>query len=142
LLTGSSVLFNGIRVGEVVRLELNPVDPRQVHVTIGVDRNTPIRMDTTVAIDFQGLTGSPVIALAGGKSNQPVTSRGEPPLLLADAAASQSMSQAARETLRRLDGILAENAQPLRSMIGNLDTFSGAPATPIGLTGSSQASSA
>ena len=28
--------------------------------------------------------------------------------------------------LRRLDGVLAENAQPLRSMIGNLDTFSGA----------------
>ena len=40
--------------------------------------------------------------------------------------ASQSMSQAARETLRRFDGILAENAEPLRSMIGNLDTFSGA----------------
>jgi phospholipid/cholesterol/gamma-HCH transport system substrate-binding protein len=36
------------------------------------------------------------------------------------------MSQAARETLRRLDGILAENAQPLRSVLGNLDTFSGA----------------
>ena len=35
------------------------------------------------------------------------------------------MSQAARETLRRLDGIRPDNAQPLRSMIGNLDTFSG-----------------
>ena len=126
LLRGSAVLFNGIRVGEVTHLELNPADPRRVHATIALDRNTPIRVDTTASIEFQGLTGSPVIALAGGKSNQPLTSsRGETALLVADAAASQSMSQAARETLRRLDGILAENAQPLRSMIGNLDTFSG-----------------
>jgi phospholipid/cholesterol/gamma-HCH transport system substrate-binding protein len=33
------------------------------------------------------------------------------------------MSQAARDVLRRVDGVLAENAQPLHAMIGNLDTF-------------------
>jgi phospholipid/cholesterol/gamma-HCH transport system substrate-binding protein len=127
LLRGSAVLFNGIRVGEVTRLDLNPADPRHVQATIAIDRSTPIRLDTRVTIDFQGLTGSPVIALAGGSSNQPlVSSNGEAPLLVADATAGQSMSQAARETLRRLDGILAENAQPLRSVLGNLDTFSGA----------------
>jgi phospholipid/cholesterol/gamma-HCH transport system substrate-binding protein len=127
LLRGSGVLFNGIRVGEVTRLELNAADPRRVHATIAIARNTPVRTDTAVSIEFQGLTGSPVIALAGGKSGQPIASgKGEPPLLLADAAASQSMSQAARDVLRRLDGVLAENAQPLRSTIANLDTFSGA----------------
>ena len=36
------------------------------------------------------------------------------------------MSQAARDALRRIDALVAENAQPLRSMIANLDTFSGA----------------
>lgn len=127
LLRGSAVLFNGIRVGEVTRLDLNPADPRRVHASIAIDRSTPVRLDTTATIDFQGLTGSPVIALAGGSSNQPLlSSNGEAPLLVADAKAGQSMSQAARETLRRLDGILAENAQPLRSVLGNLDTFSGA----------------
>jgi len=124
---GSAVLFNGIRVGEVTRLELNPADPRQVHATIAVGRDTPVRADTAVSIDFQGLTGSPVVALAGGKSDHRLLSaKGEPPLLVADAAAGQSMAQAAREVLRRLDGVLAENAQPLRNMIGNFETFSGA----------------
>ena len=70
LLKGSAVLFNGIRVGEVTRLDLNPTDPRQVQVIIAVDRNAPVRVDTTVSIDFQGLTGSPVVSLAGGKSEQ------------------------------------------------------------------------
>jgi ABC-type transporter Mla subunit MlaD len=78
LLRGSAVLFNGILVGEVTRLDLNPAVPQQVHVTIAVDRNTPIRIDTTVAVDFQGLTGSPVLALVGGQSQQALaSSKGE-----------------------------------------------------------------
>jgi phospholipid/cholesterol/gamma-HCH transport system substrate-binding protein len=34
--------------------------------------------------------------------------------------------EAARDVLRRMDQVLAENAQPLRSTIANFDTFSGA----------------
>jgi phospholipid/cholesterol/gamma-HCH transport system substrate-binding protein len=123
LLRGSAVLFNGIRVGEVAGLELNPESPRQVLVTIAVDRPTPIRADTAVGIDFQGLTGSPVVALVGGSSSQPLASKARYPLLVAGPAAGQGMSQAARDVLRRIDGVLAENAQPLRTMIANLDTF-------------------
>jgi phospholipid/cholesterol/gamma-HCH transport system substrate-binding protein len=124
---GSAVLFNGIRVGEVTRLDLDAAAPRQVHVSIAVTRDTPVRADTAVFIDFQGLTGSPVVALAGGKSDQPLASfKGAPPMLLADATAGQSMSQAARDVLRRLDGVLTQNAEPIHSMIGNLEIFSGA----------------
>jgi phospholipid/cholesterol/gamma-HCH transport system substrate-binding protein len=127
LLRGSAVLFNGIRVGEITKLDLNGADPRQVQATIAVDRRTPIRIDTVVSIDFQGLTGSPVISLIGGTSERPlVAENGQMPILIADAASSQSMSQAARDVLRRFDELLAENAQPLRSMIGNLDTFASA----------------
>jgi len=127
LLRGSAVTFNGIRVGEVTSLELDASRPRQVQAKISIDRSTPVRADTAVTIDFQGLTGSPVIALTGGVSPSPLTAaKGEVPLLVADPAAGQSMSQAARDALRRLDTVVAENAQPLRSMIANLDTFSGA----------------
>jgi phospholipid/cholesterol/gamma-HCH transport system substrate-binding protein len=127
LLKGSAVLFNGIRVGEVTRLELDAAKPRQVLATIAVDRATPVRTDTFVTIDFQGLTGSPVIALVGGTSKQPLaTTKSGLPLLVADAEAGRSMSLAARDVLKRLDGILTENAKPLHAMITNLDTFAGA----------------
>jgi phospholipid/cholesterol/gamma-HCH transport system substrate-binding protein len=127
LLRGSAVLFNGIRVGEVTSLVLSPDNPRQVQATIAIERGAPVRADTVVSIDFQGLMGSPVIALTGGVSASPLAvARGEVPLLVADPAAGQSMSQAARDALRRFDMVVAENAQPLRSMIANLDTFSGA----------------
>jgi phospholipid/cholesterol/gamma-HCH transport system substrate-binding protein len=123
---GSAVLFNGVRVGEVTSLKLDPGSPRRVEAVIAVNRDTPVGADTTVSIDFQGLTGSPVVALAGGTSKERLVSDGEPPLLSAGAAGQQSMTQAARDVMARLDGILADNAKPLHSMIGNLETFSGA----------------
>ncbi len=127
LLQGSAVLFNGIRVGEVTALGLDPSKPRQVRATIAVDRDTPVRKDTEVSIDFQGLTGSPVVTLTGGSSPEVlISAKGEAPILTARMDAGQTMSQSARNVLHRLDGILAENAQPLRSLLANIDTFAGA----------------
>ena len=57
LLPGSAVLFNGIRVGEVTELRLSPAQPKQVVAIVGIDPSTPVRVDTSVSMDFQGLTG-------------------------------------------------------------------------------------
>src|SRR5947208_4065849 len=66
LLVGAGVLFNGIRVGEVTALGLAPDSPRRVNATISVSATTPVRSDTKVSLEFQGLTGVPVVALEGG----------------------------------------------------------------------------
>jgi phospholipid/cholesterol/gamma-HCH transport system substrate-binding protein len=128
LLSGSAVLFNGLRVGEVTELRLNLEDPRQVIVLIAVEPSTPMRADTLVDIEFQGLSGAPVIALKGGSPTAPVlkSAQGDLPTLVAPASAGQSMTQAAREALRRFDTIMAENAAPLHGMVMNLNTFSDA----------------
>src|SRR6218665_4074009 len=53
LLTGAAVLFNGIRVGEVTSLRLDPKRPQAVAATIAVAIDTPVRKDTKVGLDFQ-----------------------------------------------------------------------------------------
>ncbi len=121
LLVGAAVLFNGIRVGEVTDLGLVPDHPRRVNATIAVTSTTPVRADTKVGLEFQGLTGVPVIALEGGQ--QPGAS-GSVPTLIAEAGAGQSMTQAARDALRRVDAVLADNAEPLKTTIANLQVFS------------------
>lgn len=120
LLVGAAVLFNGIRVGEVTKLGLVENSPRRIHATIAVASRTPIHSDTTAGLDFQGLTGVPVIALEGGKEVGPssVTQT-----LVADPSAGKSMTQAARNALERVDSVLAENAEPLKSTIANLKIF-------------------
>jgi phospholipid/cholesterol/gamma-HCH transport system substrate-binding protein len=121
LLVGAAVLFNGIRVGEVTELGLAPDNARRVNATISVLATTPIRADTKVGLEFQGLTGVPVIALEGGVL--PAGS-GQVATLIAAPGAGQSMTQAARDALRRVDTILAENSEPLKDTIANLKTFS------------------
>ncbi|WP_026606908.1 ABC-type transport auxiliary lipoprotein family protein [Methylocapsa acidiphila] len=125
---GAGVSFNGIRVGEVTDLHLRADNPSQVIVTIAVALGTPIRADTEARIEVQGLMGSPSIALSGGSPNLPpmTAAPGAPPLLVAAPNAGQDLAQAARETLARIDKILAENSDPLHETIANLDTFSGA----------------
>ena len=120
LLVGAAVLFNGIRVGEVTSLDLVADRPHDVHATIGVAERTPIRADTRVSLDFQGLTGVPVVALEGGEDASAPPVQG---VLMAEKGAGQSMTQAARDALRKVDSVLSENAAPLHAAIGNLSTF-------------------
>jgi phospholipid/cholesterol/gamma-HCH transport system substrate-binding protein len=120
LLVGAAVLFNGIRVGEVTDLGLAPDNPRRVNATISVATTTPVRSDTRVGLEFQGLTGVPVIALEGGML---LSNSGEVPTLIADPGVGQSMTQAAKDALRRVDAVLTENSEPLKKTIANLQTF-------------------
>ena len=134
LRSGSSVLFNGIRVGEVTEVRLNSADPREVTVLIAVERSTPIRADTRVEIFTQGLMGSPTVALIGGAPTAPPLASAErvPPLLIAEPNAGQDVMQAARDLIRRLDKLVAENSEALRNTITNLSTFSDALARNSG----------
>jgi phospholipid/cholesterol/gamma-HCH transport system substrate-binding protein len=121
LLIGAGVLFNGIHVGEVTDLALAPDSPRRVNATISVASTTPIRADTKVGLEFQGLTGVPVIALEGGML---LGNSGEVPTLIAEPGAGRSMTQAARDALLRVDTVLSENSGPLKDTIANLKIFS------------------
>ena len=54
LRNGGSVNFNGIRIGEVISVKLD--NPRRVVALAMVENNAPIRKDTLVGLEFQGLT--------------------------------------------------------------------------------------
>jgi phospholipid/cholesterol/gamma-HCH transport system substrate-binding protein len=62
-----------------------------------------------------------VIALEGGVM---VGSSGEVRTLVAEPGAGQGMTQAARDALRRVDSVLAENAGSLKDTIANFKVFS------------------
>jgi phospholipid/cholesterol/gamma-HCH transport system substrate-binding protein len=134
LLKGASVLFNGIRVGEVTNLQLDTNNPNVITATIAIDADTPVRADTKVGLDFQGLTGVPVVTLQGGSAplNAITKASGEPFVLTADPSAGQSMTNAARDTLRRLDTILADNSEAIHGTMANLSTFTDALARNSG----------
>src|SRR6202035_2680400 len=52
---GGNVNFDGVQIGEIISLKLD--NPRKVVAFTLVDNSAPIRKDTVVGLEFQGLTG-------------------------------------------------------------------------------------
>lgn len=72
LTVGSSVLYNGIRVGEVVELSIDPADPRRTLGRIRIARITPVSEDTVAQLGVAGfLTGAAHVRLSGGSPESP-----------------------------------------------------------------------
>jgi len=74
------------------------------------------------------LMGAPTIALQGGTREAPplLGSGSHLGTLTADRSASEDVSHAARDVLRLIRGVVTDNAEPLRSTIGNLNAFTAA----------------
>jgi phospholipid/cholesterol/gamma-HCH transport system substrate-binding protein len=126
LRTGASVLFNGIRVGEVTELRLDPAQPRAVVAMVSLEKTVAVRADTAVSLEYQGVTGTASIAMRGGSDASPL-----PPgnTLKVDAAGAQDVTQAAREAMRRIDQLVADNEVVLKGALKNIEMFSQTLAT-------------
>ena len=61
LKVGSSVELNGVLVGEVIDIRIDPETVENVNVTIEVPAETPVREDTLANLQIKGLTGGVTI---------------------------------------------------------------------------------
>ena len=123
LRNGGSVNFNGIRVGEVISVKLD--NPRRVVALAMVENNAPLRKDTLVGLEFQGLTGVAAISLKGGEEAAPAVPLDEDgvPVLTADPNALQDVTEAIRGTLQNINKVVADNQQAVKNSLHNLETF-------------------
>jgi len=126
LRTGAAVLFNGIRVGEVTDLRLNPQNPRQVTSTISIAISTPVRTDTQASLNYQGLTGIAALSLKGGAPDASlmIVKDGEvAPVIAVDFEEEQDITETARDVLQKINSVVIENQESVRAAIKNIDAF-------------------
>ncbi|WP_375788971.1 MlaD family protein [Bradyrhizobium sp. Pha-3] len=123
LRNGGNVNFNGIRIGEVVSVKLD--NPRRVVALAMIENNAPLRKDTLVGLEFQGLTGVAAISLKGGEEAAPPVPLDEDgiPVLTADPNALQDVTEAIRATLQNVNRIVADNQQSVKNSLKNLEVF-------------------
>src|ERR1700748_2811968 len=123
LRNGGSVNFNGIRVGEVMSVKLD--NPRRVVALAMIENNAPIRKDTLVGLEFQGLTGVAAISLKGGEEAPPSVPLDEDgvPVLTADPNGLQDVTEAIRGTLQNINRVVADNQEAVKNSLHNLETF-------------------
>lgn len=133
---GSSVLFNGLRVGEVTTIQLQPDDPRRIYAVVSVDGTTPLKVDTRARIEAQGLAGVVAVQLLGGEPGA-AELKPEPgqqlPTIVAERSEFQDILETVRTISKRADEVLGsveslvkDNAGPISNTVRNVERFSAA----------------
>lgn len=72
LQTGSAVSYQGLPVGRVTDIRIDPDDVERVRVTVEVQEGTPIKADTIASLELQGITGTSFVQLGGGTQQAPL----------------------------------------------------------------------
>jgi len=133
LAVGSVVQYNGINMGSVRGLYLDPDDPGKVVAVVRVEAAAPVRRDTSARLSINGLTGVAFIQLRGGSPESPPLAyeSGRRPVIVAEESPLQRLidqsedivSTASEVLLRLLDFLSEENADRVADTLDNIDAF-------------------
>lgn len=140
LATGTTVRDNGIPVGRVSEVRLDPADPTRVRVTVELQPGVPVKTDTIASIELQGLAGGVYVNLTGTTREAPTLVR-EPneryPVIASRPSSLQRLVNAAPELLARaltlsdqLSDLLSDkNRQAMSQTLDNLRKVSAVAAS-------------
>jgi phospholipid/cholesterol/gamma-HCH transport system substrate-binding protein len=132
------VKFNGVDVGFVDKIRLNPLNPQQVRLVLRIQENTPISEATRSSLLSQGITGLTFIGLTAEKVQAPKLKKlpnedypvilSTPSLLFRLDQTVQSMAQNINQVSKNLNEIFdTENKAAFTRSLTNLrnitDTF-------------------
>ncbi|MBY6347715.1 MCE family protein [Providencia rettgeri] len=132
---GSAVQYNGLRVGEVRQLRLDPNDLQRVRAQVSIQASIPIHEDTQARLALAGITGQSVIELSGGTPNSPLleaTGDGLPMIVASPSPLAQLMA-GGEEMMTQITKLLdnanaflsAENSKSLSASLEKLETLMG-----------------
>jgi len=109
------VKYNGVDVGKVQQIQLDPGNPEQVNLLFAIERGTPIREDTVAVLKTQGLTGIAYIELSGG-------TRESPPLRTAEGS-DYPVIHTKPSLAARLENLLTTVLTKLDSLSNNVNAI-------------------
>jgi phospholipid/cholesterol/gamma-HCH transport system substrate-binding protein len=117
---GGGVNFDGVPAGQILSIKLE--NPRKIVVMAMLDNSAPIRKDTVVGIEFQGLTGVAAISLVGGAPAAPPVPLDADgiPVLTADLREQQ---ESVVDTLHRVDNFLVENRESIKDAMLSAESY-------------------
>lgn len=100
------VKYNGVDVGKVREIRLDPVNPERVILLFAIERGTPIKEDTVAVLKTQGLTGIAYVELSGGAIGSPplrATAGNKYPVIRTKPSLSARLENVLTNVLAKLD---------------------------------------
>ena len=111
------VKYNGVEVGKVRVIKLDPANPEHVWLILAIERGTPIKVDTVAVLKTQGLTGIAYVELAGGARYAApllVTSPDQYPIITTKPSLAARLENVLTDALAKLDR-MSTNVEALLS---------------------------
>jgi phospholipid/cholesterol/gamma-HCH transport system substrate-binding protein len=109
------VKYNGVEVGKVQEIRLDPRNPERVNLLFAIESGTPIKVDTIAVLKTQGLTGIAYVELSGGARDAP--------LLRATKGSKYPVIQTKPSLSARLENVLTNVLSKLDSTSSNISSF-------------------
>ncbi len=109
------VKYNGVDVGKVRSIELDPANPQRVNLLFAIEHGTPIKTDTVAILKTQGLTGIAYVELSGGAIDAPN--------LTATEGYRHPVIRTKPSLSARLENVLTSVLEKLDSTSSNLNAF-------------------
>ena len=139
---GSPVQYNGIKVGDVTSLRLDPKDPRRVLARVRLSGDTPVKEDTQAKLTLAGVTGNSFIQLTGGTPQSPELKGkdGKLPVIVASPSPISRLLNDSSDLVTNINLLLHNatqmfsdsNIEHLSNTLANLDQTTGAFANQNG----------
>jgi phospholipid/cholesterol/gamma-HCH transport system substrate-binding protein len=125
------VKYNGVEVGKVRAIRLDPDNPERVNLLFAIEHGTPIRQDTLAVLKTQGLTGIAYVELSGGAADSPLleaAAGGDYPLIRTKPSLGNRLESLLTNVLAKVDStsnnlnvlLGAENQAALKSLLADL----------------------
>ncbi|MGY3884065.1 MlaD family protein [Aeromonas aquatica] len=111
------VKYNGVDVGKVRQIQLDPANPEWVNLLFALEQGTPVKQDTVAVLKTQGLTGIAYVELSGGTNDSP--------LLRATAGHNYPVIRTEPSLAARLENVLTSVLAKLDSTSNNLNALLG-----------------
>jgi phospholipid/cholesterol/gamma-HCH transport system substrate-binding protein len=115
---GGGVNFDGVQAGQILSIKLE--SPRKIVALVMLDNSAPIRKDTAVGIEFQGLTGIAAISLIGGAAAAPPVPLDDDgiPVLTADLHEQETIT----DTLHNVDKMIVNNEALIKDGLASFES--------------------
>jgi ABC-type transporter Mla subunit MlaD len=128
LILGSLVKYQGVEIGRVTRIRVNPVDLGSVLVDIKIREGLVMKKDMTAVLTYIGLTGQKYVEISGGNmASENLKAHAEIPMGRGLGEKADDIVANLDTTVKRITELLApENIKRFSSFLENAEKSSAA----------------
>lgn len=120
---GADVKYQGVKIGNVTRLEVNPEDLDSVLIYVRIKKGFPVKKDMRAALQYAGITGLRFVEISGGKARSEFVPPG------GEILTKKGLGEKAEDIVLNVDSVVdavnkllnTENRAKIASTLQNLE---------------------